>query len=380
MAIINGNKTPKHIKTWSQVLTRPELYDACWIMGNIHEIEKMIEQHPVWSLLPIRYYNFGKWEYREKMYFSSFGNYKDGFELCKTADFCSSLGHFAQMLWEKSTEMLTIEYPEITNIVFGNQMDDGIYPITFRYDIEEIAASQRRIMQKLLDDGFSIDEFLRMEYELDQTRNRKTWRYCGVTGYSMEELEHLFYSTEPGEMIPLITRKNVRFSYEECETYYKTFDERMLTLGNQRLAYRFFEPQNHALFEAAISGDKDTIRKLVDSGQNINEIAPCGDTAFSKFLQHLTYYNETHDITEEDEQFLNYLYENGADVDLIGVDVDADPPVLNAFNDHADRLFKWLSDRGADLDVEILYDEWFAKETTHTIRDWIADHENKDDF
>lgn len=378
MTIINEKKLNQ--KTWSLKLTRPELYDACWIMGNTYEREKMIEQHPVWSLLPIRYYNFGKWEYREKMYFSSVGDYKDGFELCKTADFCSSLGRFAQMLWEKSTEMLTIEYPEITKIVFGNQLDDGIYPITFRYDIEEIAASQRRIMQKLLDDGFSIDEFLRMEYELDQTRNRKTWRYYGMTEYSIEELYRLFHSTEHGEMIPLITRKNVRFSYEECETYYKTFNERMLTLGNQRQAYKFFELQNHTLFEAANSGDKNAIRKLVESGQNINEIAPSGDTAFSTFLQHLTYYNETHDINEEDEHFLNYLYENGANVNLIGVNVCADPPLLNAFNNHADRLFKWLSDRGANVDAEILYDEWFEKETSYTIRDWIVDHKNEDDF
>ena len=214
------------------------------------------------------------------------------------------------------------------DIQFGEQADDGIYSISFKYDPDELSAAQTRIMRGLINNGFSIDEYLNQEYE--ETERRKIIRFNGVLDYSFDELYQIFHDTKFGKPLPISTRKNVRFTYEECEEYYKTFNERMLTLGNQRRAYKFFETRNRGLFEAAKTGNKKELRKMVNEGRSVNEIAPTGDTVFTLLLQYLIDHNENRDINDEDERFLDYLYEAGLKVNLVGVDEVVDPPLFTA--------------------------------------------------
>ena len=48
-------------------------------MGNYDETAKYIKEHPVFSLLPIRFYNDGDWNLKGLYNFSSVGTYRDGF-------------------------------------------------------------------------------------------------------------------------------------------------------------------------------------------------------------------------------------------------------------------------------------------------------------
>ncbi|MBR2736381.1 MAG: hypothetical protein IKD86_03630, partial [Firmicutes bacterium] len=87
--------------------------------------------------------------------------------------------------------------------------------------------------------------------------------------------------------------------------------------------------------------------------------------------------NEDRDITDisaDDERFLDYLYDHGANIDLYGVDELAEPPLFAAAIYQTDRLFKWLSDHGADPKAEILYDEPFLNDSSYSIADWIEAH------
>ena len=292
--------------------------------------------------------------------------------MCKSARICSSRGFFAQRLWEESATIINDEYPGIMDIQFGEQADDGIYSISFKYDPDELSAAQTRIMRGLINNGFSIDEYLNQEYE--ETERRKIIRFNGVLDYSFDELYQIFHDTKFGKPLPISTRKNVRFTYEECEEYYKTFNERMLTLGNQRRAYKFFETRNRGLFEAAKTGNKKELRKMVNEGRSVNEIAPTGDTVFTLLLQYLIDHNENRDINDEDERFLDYLYEAGLKVNLVGVDEVVDPPLFTAWLYRSKRLFEWLLGHGADINAEVGYDYDATKDYSCTIQDWIDGH------
>ena len=363
---------------WSRLLSRLQLYDACWIMGNIPDMETLFNKNPYWSLLPVRYYNNGSWDYQEIYRFSSVGHYVDGIEFCKSADICPSQAYFAQKLWETSAKLVYEKYPEILNISFGNQADDGVYHIVFKHPIEEIASVQIQFMHKLIEDGFSINEHLKME-QVD-TPWRRTWQYEGIADYSYKKLYETFHQLDYGKSLPLAIRNHVSFEYKECEEYFKTFDEQMLILGNQRRAYRHFEPINHDLFSAAKACDKRVVRHLIDCGRSINEIDPSGNSAFSLLLDAMLRVNETNhesDISTEDESFLDYLYDHGANIDLIGVDECAEVPLLTASVNHADRLFHWLLDHGADTMAEIFYDEPYLNDSSYTVEDWVREHSSE---
>ena len=360
---------------WSRDLSRLQLYDACWIMGNYQESEKMIQENPVWPLLPVRNYHDGfvgsLQSHHLKTRFSSVGRYENGTEQCVSIDIASPLIFFTEKLWEESAKRILEDFPHITEIEFESQTEEGIYPISFRYDLEIIKKAQQRIMRDLIRNGFSVDEFLTLETE--EKKGRKEIYYHGVIDCASEKLRDAVYGSNNGDPFSFPCRKNVSFSYEECEKSFKIFDERMLTLGNQRAAYRFFEPRNRPLFEAAKTGNKKVLRDLIEKGFSINEIDPSGNTAFSLFLQYFTYYNETHDITYEDEKFLDYLYAHGANVDLFGVNEMADPPLFNAFIDRAERLFEWLTEHGADPSVQVCCDDPFDNDRSVTIQDRIDD-------
>ena len=104
-------------------------------------------------------------------------------------------------------------------------------------------------MKSLINDGFSIDEYISISYAEEE--RRKTWHYEGVVGYPRDELYEIFYKTPHGEALPIEYSKNVSFTYEECCEYYKEFDDKMLELGNQRKIYALEESKHQELFEWA---------------------------------------------------------------------------------------------------------------------------------
>ena len=113
-------------RCWTDGLSFREQYDACWIMGNYDETAKYIKEHPAFSLLPIRFYNDGDWNLKGLYNFSSVGTYRDGFELCRTSEICSSKIEFAYQLWEKAAALLVMEFPDIEEISYGEQNENGV--------------------------------------------------------------------------------------------------------------------------------------------------------------------------------------------------------------------------------------------------------------
>ena len=79
-----------------------------------------------------------------------------------------------------------MEFPDIEEFSYGEQNENGVYPIKFRYDVSTVAARQKEIMKSLINDGFSIDEYIRISYTEEE--RRKTWHYEGIVGDSAEDL------------------------------------------------------------------------------------------------------------------------------------------------------------------------------------------------
>ena len=362
-------------KTWSEGLSRETLYKLCWIMGITQEMEDTIRANPAWSLLPLRFYNHGVWDYCDYYDLHSVGTYENGFELCRDSRILSSKAYFAQKLWEKSTEELLKRYPEIVNITFNEQNEEGIYPIVFRYNINHLAAEHQMIMREMIDAGFHVDEYLKIDFE--QEDGRKTWHYNGVVGLSRQEMDSVFYRTPHGEPLPIELRSNVSFPYEECAEYYQLFDEESLVLGNQRKAYQHYMMRNQELFDAIENKDYKHLKELVHNGFSMNEINAEGRTAFYDLIWTLLWeYEDKDDITDKDEELLDFLFEYGVNVNLTGVHPNADIPLFEAVISHAHRLFSWLIDHGADLYAQISYDEWYDVNYSYSIYDWIRTHDD----
>ena len=197
-------------RCWTDGLSFRDQYDACWIMGNYNDAAKYIEEHPTFSLLPIRFYNDGDWNVKGFYGFSSVGTYCDGFELCRTSEICSSKIEFAYQLWEKAAAILVREFPDIEQFSYREQNENGVYPIKFRYDVSTVAARQKEIMKSLINEGLCIDEYINISY-VEENR-RKTWHYEGVVGHTRDELYEMFYKTPHGEAFPIEFKKNVSFT------------------------------------------------------------------------------------------------------------------------------------------------------------------------
>lgn len=241
-------QTKKYLPCWANEMSFQDLYSICWIMGNNNDSELRFSSDSIYSLLPIRFYNFGLSEYFETYNLHSCGTYKDGYELRRTSEIRSSKAEFALKLWESSAEKLYQEYPDLLDLEFGSQNENGIYQIISKYSYDSILERQKTIMQNMIDEGFSVDEYMEITYFEDKDLRKKTWHYNGVVGLSRHEMFNIFYKVPHGETLPITLNKKVKYTYAECEIYYKTFIEYELLLGNQRRAYAFLQIRiNHYL-------------------------------------------------------------------------------------------------------------------------------------
>ena len=354
-------------RCWTDGLSFREQYDACWIMGNYNEAAKYIKDHPAYSLLPIRFYNDGDWNIKGLYNFSSVGTYRDGFELCRTSEICSSKIEFAYRLWEKAAEILVMEFPDIEEFSYGEQNENGVYPIKFRYDVSTVAARQKEIMKSLINDGFSIDEYIRISYTEEE--RRKTWHYEGIVGDSAEDLYGIFYKTPHGEALPIEFNKNVSFTYEECCEYYKEFDHKMLELGNQRKIYALEESKHKELFEWAENGDFNPIYQMSLKTPCLNIFNKHGETVFYLFAKAVLDDFYENDLSAETKKMFDILLSQGANISLAGVDECAYTLIKDAVIHQNIGLIEWLLENGADVDVYMHIDSLDCE--VITLRDWL---------
>ena len=80
---------------------------------------------------------------------------------------------------------------------------------------------------------------------------------------------------------------------------------------------------------------------------------------------------KTGDISDADVKLLDFLCNNHINVNLIGVDECANPPLFDALIENAERLIEWLLENGADTKAEVEYDDYIDKDSSFTIQDWI---------
>ena len=358
-----------NLRCWKDGLSFRDQYDACWIMGNYNDAAKYIEEHPAFSLLPIRFYNDGDWNIKGGYGFSSVGTYRDGFELCRTSEICSSKIEFAYQLWEKAAAIVVREFPDIEYFSYSEQNENGVYPIKFRYDVSTVAARQKEIMKSLINEGFCIDEYINIYYVEDG--HRKTWHYEGVVGYTRDELYEMFYKTPHGEALPIEFKKNVSFTYEECCEYYNEFDDKMLELGNQRKIYALEENKHKKLFEWAKRGDFDSIYKMSLNTPCLNIFNKHGETVFYLFAQAVLGDFYENDFSLETKNKFDILLSQGANISLVGVDECADTLLKDAVIHQSIGLIEWLLEKGANVDVYMNIDSLFDEEIT--LIDWLDD-------
>lgn len=348
-------------------------YQACWIMGIIPGYEKHIAGTPFHTLLPIRFYDYGSWDYDEKTKFGllSVGCYRDGIQNCMKSHVVLAEYLYAKRLWEEASMIIYKEFPEIENIVFEQQRSDGVYLINFRYDPSQIGKRQQEIMRQLIDDGFCIQEELSVRCE--ESNERKTWIYEGTLDCSFELLQNAFHRASYGQALPLVANRSVSFSYDTCEAYYHTFDRDLLELGNQRRWYAIEERKQKGLFEAARQGDYTGMCKLVETGYSLNAFDKSGTTAFTWFaLQQITREEPDNDRFKQ----WDHLIALGANPGLFGVNTDNESLLTNAILDKDVEAVRYLLDIGVNPNYYIYLDDCFTDEGVTLLEqaeDWRED-------
>lgn len=368
-------KSKSYLPCWANDMSFQDLYAVCWIMGNNSPAEKLFGISSFYSLLPIRFYNGGDWNYVGQYDLHSVGTYKDGYELCRSSNIRSSKAEFALKLWEASAEELLCECPDILELEFGDQNENGIYQIFSKYSYTFILERQKAIMNDMIARGFSVDEYMNITYsEENDGRNRKNWHYEGVVGLSEYELSEMFYKSPHGEKLPIDPKMNVKYSYDECEEYYKTFSEYELLLGNQRRAYAFYADKNKPIFDAVSKADLLKTQDLLNKGYYLNEINTYGETAFSILVSNLI----DEDLTDESKAILEKLLDSGANPSLFGVHPYVDSIIFYAAFDGQSKLVEWLLNSGVNPYIPIHLDYPFSD--YENVIDWIEDHSDEFDF
>lgn len=198
--------------------------DACWIGEHDKDI-------PYMSLLPIRFYDrreFYGGRYLPFHASRSFYLLRDGFYgswLKGRFDYADH--YFAEKLYYESAEQLFKEFPNIEDIHFGEQDEYGIYPVFWAVPYTKLIDRLTEIIKEKLQNGFSVDECMSVEYNEDGTAEIK-----GVFDKSESELERIF-EEHKDDLNSIELKKGLKFSFEDCMYYYAQLDEELLAMGNQ---------------------------------------------------------------------------------------------------------------------------------------------------
>ncbi len=306
-----------YLPCWYEGLSWQEQYDCYWINGIIGKWDYLEEQrkYSFYSLLPLRFYDRDNHGYYIKPESAEKGN--------KT----SSRYVYAFELWKTSCKYILSAMPDIEKIEFGEQQPNGIYPIKFRYPVEEVLMCQKDTMKKLIENGFP---------------------------FNSEETAVMF-------------KKDTHYSYEQCEEYYKIFDERILTIGNQQ---RNYYSRNTNLDLAIKNKDIAEVKRIIKQGINLNEIYENGQTVFQNIFYYCMYpcpFADGSTLTDSDYAFLEEMVAMGANPGIYGNFEDS---LLNdAVTCRDNRLVKWLLEKGVNPNIHPFLDDYY--DAPKSLLDWV---------
>ena len=350
-----------YLPCWYDGLTWQEQFDCYWISEGTSPYNREENPPTYLSLLPIRFYNRPtfcnsvKLKYYERSCRSADRECDD----CRTIRILHSRDAFAVQLWKRAAEIVAEEFPLIEQIQFGPQQFSGVYPITFPYSVAQVAARQEAVMRRMIEDGFSVEECVTLRCE--EVPNGKRWIYEGVLGLPDDEFENLFSDLPFGELPPIGLNRQVCYSYDQCENYYKTFDERLLTLGNQ---YRNYGRSDPTLESAIERWSFKEIKVNETNGQRLNEITKLGESVFSIVT---TFCMDTENLNDAGLAFLDACVAMGANPAVYGITGKSPLAAAAEWNEH--RLTEWLLKQGVNPNIHPFLDDYYDAEGT--LLDWI---------
>lgn len=346
-------------------------HNACYIW----ECEK---DKPNRSLLPVRLYIDGDYFHLEDEEFGEgLETYHDCFlvrkrdtlfveDILYKLHICIQSAEyvFAKMLYDKSSEILFTEFPNIENISYGEQKENGIYPIKWNIPYDVLINRQLEIMQELLDNGMFLDEKLE-ETEDSDNPNKFTHIYLdGILDGDPDDVIDAIKNTKREDYLKNFGNKRLTYTLDECMKYYKIFTEDILELGNQKRVYCIIEEQNRDLFEAARRLDAKTLLEYACNGRNLNAICTNGNSVFSEYLNRIIDdAGNPESATEFCEKDVQALVDAGANPALYGVDDIFHPPINNALVRGETEIVKFLLNNNVNPDLFGTIDEKYESET-----------------
>ena len=331
----------KYLPHWaSEYSDFKSQYEACSIM---------IKQSDVYTLLPVRLdedvcpYLSARWCFSltvNRIYGGGgIWRHKSYIQNAKYA--------FAKKLYLESVVQLITEYPDIEEISFGRRRNNGIYPINWRYAPALLGKRLYEIMERKLDEGFYIDEFVRIEFE--ESGSSHSYKFYGVLDMEKNELEHLLYSHSADYIKEIHLHRGIRYTLDECKKYFREFSDDILMLGNQPRAYAKFYCENAELFEAAINGDFDRMVQLAENGGDLNAMDEEGNTPFAYFaFGMIRPYDGEETFPEFRADMLDKLIMLGANPAFYGIGTSARGPLAEASKYGNLTAVKYLLSKGVD--------------------------------
>ncbi len=280
---------------------------------------------------------------------------------------------FAESVYQKAAEILFEKHPDIEDFEFGQQKENGLYPIEWKYPPEELKKELLDIIKKLIEDGFVIKEYIKCT-EMSKDRIE----FTGVFDYD-DEYVQLFKNNRYDVIADKFRKREYRYSFEECLPYYVEIDDAILKLGNQQRIYDKTYEQNKPLFEAAEAGDIDKLCALAEEGHSLNVIDSQGRTPFGEYVEGFYWNNREFEGVFPDKlrEDMERLVTLGANPALFGVTNDFDSPLQSACVVADVDVVKFLLEKGVNPNMYMYTDDYYEKDTT--LFDWVKWHTSEYD-
>ncbi len=335
----------KYIPLWTDRYPDPQQhYDLGWIYASTKD-------EPKYSLLPLRYYGRG-WVYRDNFH-QSFVVNKFYPEMTGQhwlilriipARYC-----FAEALYKAAAKCVFEKYPQIENITFGEQTADGVYPCIWGVPYDTLLAEIEYQIKYLYDNGFTVDEKIEISELREEDSDKTVVEISGVIEGEIYEIEDRFPNCHPDNYTKQDLKKGIRFSLEECYKLYRIFTEDELCLGNQSRIFEENEKRYAEEFAVVDRHDFEALKKLAESGFDLNTMGRWGETAFSRYIPTCRNFKQ-----------LDRLIELGANPALFGCEFDAvECPLWNACMDGDVALVKYLLEKGINPIINTdTHNEW----------------------
>lgn len=253
---------------------------------------------------------------------------------------------FAKKLYTEAAERLRAEYPDIEDVSFGEIKANGIYPIRWKYAPSSLKRRLYEIMERMLSEGFCIDEDIRVEFE--ETSDSRNYKFSGVLDMERAELERLLYTHDEEYIRAIYLKKGIRYTLKECKEFYREYGDDILELGNQPRAYADSGRENAKLFAAAKQGDFKTLVGFARMGGDLNVMDKEGNTPFYYFAREMIVPAEDGSFPEMSEDKLDILIAFGANPSLYGIGVNARGPLAEASGCGNLKAVKYFLGQGVD--------------------------------